>query len=355
MHSSPQWSDIFFRFDPESVSREYGVPIERISDHRLFIVSKRELELGSRHFISRGRYVYLPNAEEANILISKIEYPPGSSFWLRSSLKFFERHLNGTDIPAVMGIVNMTPDSFYPGSRVRENEIGEFLSHMKEGGVKIVDIGGQSTRPGSERIGAYEEMKRIRKAVEIALDSGFIVSIDSFYTSVIRECMEMGAHIINDVTGLEDPEMAHLSKKYDAPIIIMHKKGDFKTMQNSPYYENVIEEIISFFIRKIQNAREMGIEDNIVLDPGIGFGKRVEDNVSIIKNLRDLKLGFPLLIGLSRKSFIGSLTGEDVNERGFSSAIFNTIALMKGADIIRVHDIEESVKLAKIIKKINEF
>ncbi|MEM3497578.1 MAG: dihydropteroate synthase, partial [Thermoplasmatales archaeon] len=186
------------------------------------------------------------------------------------------------------------------------------------------------------------------------LNMGFIVSVDSFQVKVVKECLDLGAKIINDVTGMENQEMGELSRKYQAPIVIMHKKGDFKTMQLSPYYENVTEEIISFFAEKLEEANRLGISNNVILDPGIGFGKSVAHNLYIIRNIQDLKLGHPLLIGLSRKSFIGAITGESVEQREQSSLIFNSIALLHGADIIRVHDVEQSIKLIKIIRSINE-
>ncbi|MGC8645207.1 MAG: dihydropteroate synthase [Thermoplasmata archaeon] len=355
MPSSPSWNDVFFRFNPASVSKEYGIPIDNLADHSLFIISKERIDWESEYFMTKGRYVYPSSVSDVNRLITAISYPPGESFWIRPTNTFFESHLKGIEPPVVMAIINMTPDSFYPESRIEDGKLAETLTRIKEKGVKLVDIGGQSTRPGSERITAEEEMRRIRKAVEISLNMGFFVSIDSFYPEVVRECLEMGSHVINDVTGMENQEIGLLSKRYGVPLIIMHKKGDFKTMQVAPYYENVIEEIISFFLHRIEDAKNLGIDDNVIFDPGIGFGKRVVDNLTIIRNLRDLKLGHPLLIGLSRKGFIGTLTGESVEERGLSTLIFHTIALMQGVDIIRVHDVEESVKLVNIMKKMNEY
>ncbi|MEM0141091.1 MAG: dihydropteroate synthase [Thermoplasmatales archaeon] len=354
MPNSQPWNDLFVRFTPQTIAREYGVEFDEIRDFNIFVISKRKIGLGKPFFQANDRFIYPSSSEKVNQLLRSIKYPAGESFWFRGSSNHHLRSLKGIEFPEVMAIINMTPDSFYPKSRIGKAELLDTLETLKKNGVKIVDIGGQSTRPGSERISSQEEIKRIRSAVEASLNMRFIVSVDSFQVEVVRESLEMGANMINDVCGMENPEMGLLSKKYDVPIVIMHKKGDFKTMQISPHYDNVVEEIISFFTGKLEEANNLGIGENVILDPGIGFGKNLSHNISIIKNIPDLKLGRPFLIGLSRKSFIGSITGEEVDQRGLSSIIMNTIALINGADIIRVHDPEENMKLIKIIKKIKE-
>jgi dihydropteroate synthase len=355
MHSFPSWNEeLFFRFNPRSVSKEFNIPLAETTESQAFVISKRQLHLGTKEWKKGNHFVYPVTFQDINSLIREIKYPAGKDFWKSSPSVRIRGNIGLLDFPEVMAIINMTPDSFYAGSRVSDDGVEERLDSIKKAGAKLVDIGGQSTRPGSEQVSVHEEMIRVKKAVEISLDKKFVVSIDSYRTEIIRECMEMGAHIINDVTGMENSEIGRLAKRYDVPLIIMHKKGNFKTMQLSPYYENVVQEIISFFLSKIEESRNIGIEDNIIFDPGIGFGKRVEDNVGILNNLRDFKLGRPLLIGLSRKNFIGEIMKETVDERGISSLIFNAIAVQNGADIIRVHDVEENVKLIKIIKKMKE-
>ncbi len=355
MHSSRQWSSgTYIRFSGESVSRECKIPFAQLEDYQAFLVSTNKLELGGVELEGANAYVYPLHLDEINRLLTKLNSPLSQDFWKpKSSIRIGGREKK-VDLPAVMTILNMTPDSFYPGSRATEDDLGIRLDEIESAGGNLVDIGGQSTRPGSDGITPEEEMKRIAKAVEISLNRRFTVSIDSYSPKVLRECLEMGAHLINDVTGLEDPEIGRLAKRYDIPLVIVHKKGDFKSMQRSPSYENVVNEIISFFMQKISVATDLGIGDDIILDPGIGFGKRVEDNLSIINNLRDLKLGHPLLIGLSRKNFIGQIMSESVEERGISSLILNSIAIARGADIVRVHDVKENMKLVKIIKKLRE-
>ncbi|MEM0134239.1 MAG: dihydropteroate synthase [Thermoplasmatales archaeon] len=356
MPSSQQWSDeIYFRFNARSVSKEYNIPLSELTDFQVFLVTSKPLDTGGKTWTFGRHKIYPMMFREINDLIKDMNYPVKENYWKLTSPVRIRGRTGLINFPTVMVIMNMTPDSFYPGSRVKEEEVNEKLDEIEKFGGNLVDIGGQSTRPGSEEISSQEELRRISKAVEISLNRKFIVSVDSYRPEILRECLEMGAHIINDVTGYESKEVGKLAKSYDVPLIVMHKKGDFKTMQDSPYYENVINEISQFFLNKIVEARTVGIEDNLILDPGIGFGKRLEDNLSIIENLQDLKLGHPLLIGLSRKSFIGKLLNEKVEQREISSLIFNSIAIMNGADIVRVHDIKENFKLIKIIKKLKEF
>ncbi len=355
MHSSRQWNDNIFRFDAISISREYNIPVSELIDFQAFLVTTNTLDLKYRKWNVGHHKIYALRYSDINGILRGLESPLREDFWKSLPSVRIRGKLNAIEFPCVMTVLNMTPDSFYPGSRLTEDKVNERLDEIEKAGGNIVDIGGQSTRPGSERISKREEMKRISKAVEISLNRGFTVSVDSYQPEVQEECLEMGTHIVNDVSGSQNQEIWKLVKRYDVPLVVMHKKGDFKTMQDSPSYENVINEISSFFLRKIQEAQKAGVGDNIILDPGIGFGKRVEDNLSIIKNLRDLKIGPPLLIGLSRKNFIGKLLDESVDERDTSSLIFNSIAIMNGADIIRVHDTEENVKLIKIIKKLKDF
>ncbi len=355
MHSSRQWNNgTFIRFSGESVSKEYGIPIAQLEDYQAFLVSSDKLEQGGIEVRGSNAHVYPLHLDQINQLLTALNSPLKQGFWKPKSTVIIKGGEKRVELPAVMTILNLTPDSFYSGSRATENEIGNRLDEIETAGGNLVDVGGRSTRPGSDEITLEEEMKRISKAVEISLNRKFTVSIDSYSPGVLRECLEMGAHLINDVTGLENIEVGKLARKYDVPLIIMHKKGDFKSMQRSPSYENVVNEIIAFFMQKISLATELGIGDNVLLDPGIGFGKRIEDNLTIINNLRDFKLGHPLLVGISRKSFIGDIMSEKVEEREISSLILDSIAIAKGADIVRVHDVKENMKLVKIIKKLRE-
>ncbi len=356
MHNSRQWNEgPFIRFNAKSISREYGITIDDLSDNQAYIVSSYDPGIERRKWNVENGVIYGLSLQDLNEIIEIFHLPLRKNFWRVPPSLRIRGSQKSLKFPMFMMVINMTPDSFYPGSRIAEEDLEQTLSLIKNEGGEVVDIGGQSTRPGSDPVSAEEEMRRIKRAVEAALNMRLIVSVDSFMPEVLRECLEMGIHIINDVSGLENMEIASLSRRYDVPLVLMHKKGDFKTMQRSPHYGNVINEIQSFFLSKLSQISEMGIEDNVILDPGIGFGKRVEDNIAIINNLSDFKLGHPLLIGLSRKSFIGAITGEKVEERGMSSLILNSIAISNGADIVRTHDLVENMKLMKIIRKLKEY
>jgi dihydropteroate synthase len=355
MPNFPSWNDdIYFRFNPEEVSKEFGVPIDKLDDFHIFAVASHPLKLDREYKAREPYWVYPLTYAETNSLIRNGSYPLPLNFWKKKHSFTINNRKGKIEFPEVMAILNLTPDSFYKGSRFSPEEAEIKLDSLSKVGVRMVDIGGESTRPGSDTVDADEEFNRIKETVSSAIEKKFIVSVDTYKPEVARRCLEMGADIINDVMGLRNEEMGLLSKEYDAPLVLMHSKGQFKTMQDSPYYENVINEIIQYFYGRIRLATKMGIEGKIIIDPGIGFGKRYQDNISILRNLRDLSLGYPLMIGLSRKSFIGKMMGEETDDRAISSLILNTIAVESSADIIRVHDVEENIKLVKIVKKIRE-
>ncbi|RPI18889.1 MAG: dihydropteroate synthase [Ignavibacteriae bacterium] len=252
----------------------------------------------------------------------------------------------------VMGILNITPDSFFDGGNFMDT--GKAIAHgiqMAEDGADFIDIGGMSTRPGSEEIPVEEELNRIipviktlRKEVKVPL------SVDTYRSEVAEEAMKNGALIINDISAFTyDENMAHIAAKYKATCILMHTKGMPRTMQDNPQYENLMAEILAFLEKAVWKANVEGIEQ-MIIDPGIGFGKTIEHNLLVIKNIYELKrLDCPVMIGVSRKSTIGALTGADVNDRLEGTIALNTIALLNGINIIRVHDAKENVRAAKII------
>ena len=259
--------------------------------------------------------------------------------------------------PLVMGIINCTPDSFYHNSRYNSLEsAAREAKKMIDHGAHIIDIGGESTRPGSDYINPKEEIERTVPVIKaIRKFSDIPISIDTRKSAVAIEAYNEGANIINDVSALQDdPHLGEFAGENNIPVILMHKKGIPKNMQDSPYYENVIEEIKNCFIKYIKNAKTLGIiKKNIILDPGIGFGKRQEDNLLIIKNLSEFKeLGCPLLMGLSRKSFIGNILKNEPNERLIGSITANAISVLNGANILRVHDVKETVEMIKVLKSI---
>jgi dihydropteroate synthase len=258
----------------------------------------------------------------------------------------------------IMGILNITPDSFSDGGRHfdRATAIEQGL-RMVEDGADIIDIGGESTRPGSESVSVDEELRRTIPVIEeLAKRISVPLSIDTYKAEVAQKALESGASIINDISGLRfDPEMPKVVAKFNVPVVIMHIKGKPKDMQQNPVYEAVIPEIMDYFRISIRLAKKFGIrEDLMVLDPGIGFGKSFDHNLELLNNLEQLTLlEKPLLIGPSRKAFIGKILGEAAaTERLEGTAAAVVVSIMKGANIIRVHDVKEMTKVARVVDAI---
>jgi len=285
-------------------------------------------------------------------------------------MKFKNIELNGSRT-LLMGVVNVTPDSF-SGDGILDPKLAiEHSLQLLEEGADILDIGGESSRPGSIRITAVEELARILPIVEyLTKNTDAIISVDTYKPEVARKVLELGVQIINDITGLRDPKMAKVIAEFDATVVIMHMQGDPDTMQKAPYYENIIEEICEFFQERIQVAKNAGIaDDKIILDPGIGFGKTLEHNLEILRNIKVFKERFkyPVLIGTSRKSFIGKLIGEEniphaplprgsfasLHPRVFGTAASVALAVANGADIVRVHDVREMRDVVKVADAIS--
>lgn len=263
--------------------------------------------------------------------------------------------------PVVMGILNITPDSFSDGGTFLN--IDRALQHteaMIRDGAAIIDVGGESTRPGAQRISVEEEIDRVIPIIDKIKDEfEILVSIDTYKDRVARTAvLEAKADMINDIYALRFSErIVSTVVELDVPVILMHIKGTPENMQRAPFYQDVVKEIKQFFRERIDYALSKGLKkEKIIIDPGIGFGKRVEDNVEIIKRLRDFKeFDSPILIGLSRKSFLGAVTGEDEPlEREAETISANMMAVLNGADIIRVHNVKNAVKSFKILKKMTD-
>ncbi len=258
------------------------------------------------------------------------------------------------DHPILMGILNATDDSFYDGGRYKNLDVAlKHIDYMIKNGAEIIDIGGESTRPGAEPISEDEELDRVIPLVEkIAKEFNIIISVDTYKSKVAEESLKAGADIINDISGLQfDEKMVDVVKKYNSIIVIMHIKGTPKTMQLNPEYNNVIEEISNFFKERIKTATSSGIDKkNIIIDVGIGFGKKLEHNVELIKNLSYFKgFNLPILLGLSRKSMIGNLLGGVTpEERLYGTLAANLVGYQNGANIIRVHDVKEHYEFFKV-------
>ena len=258
--------------------------------------------------------------------------------------------------PQVMGILNVTPDSFYAGSRgVTERYILDRLEQIMDEGASIVDIGAYSSRPGAQEVSVEEEMERLRTGLELIRKHrpDAIVSVDTFRADVAKMCVEeYGVAIINDISaGQMDEQMFATIARLGVPYIIMHMKGTPQTMQTNPQYEHFLKEVFYYFSEKVQRLRDLGVKD-IIIDPGFGFGKTLEHNYELMNHLEEFALfELPLLVGVSRKSMIYKFLGATPEEALNGTTALNTIALQKGANILRVHDVREAVETVKIVQK----
>jgi dihydropteroate synthase len=254
----------------------------------------------------------------------------------------------------IMGILNVTPDSFSDGGLFTDIDTAvAYGKRMISDGADLIDIGGESSRPGSAPVSEKEELERVLPLVRRLLDEVSVpISIDTYKPPVADACLKAGAHLINDITGLTNPEMRKVVAKYNAPVVLMHMKGTPKTMQQNPVYQDVLSEIKAFFHEKINTAHKTGIQQ-IIIDPGIGFGKTVEHNLQILKHLEVFKtLGCPVLVAPSRKSFIGVITGLSVQERLEGTIAAISVAVMNGANMVRVHDVKECKRAIQIVDAI---
>lgn len=259
--------------------------------------------------------------------------------------------------PIVMGILNITTDSFYDGGKfITKDKIEKQIKKIEQEGAKIIDIGASSSRPGSLPVSEKTELDRLIPTIKIVkkITPNLKISIDTFRSKVARECVKNGADIINDISAGEfDKDMFGTIAELNVPYIMMHMKGDSLTMQNNPVYENIISEITSFFEEKVHKLKSMGF-NKIIIDPGLGFGKTIEHNYEILKNLSDFnKLNLPILVGASRKSMIYTLLNVSATEALNGTTVVNTISLTNGAKILRVHDVNEAVECIKIYDKLS--
>jgi dihydropteroate synthase len=266
-------------------------------------------------------------------------------------------HLLVLNKPAVMGIINTTPDSFFAGSRHQAVESAvEQAGCMLAAGARILDIGGYSTRPGAAAVTVEEELSRVIPVIA-AIHQSYpqaLISIDTFRASVATEAVRAGACMVNDVSaGEDDPEMIKTVAALKVPYIIMHKKGTPQTMQVNPHYDDVVLEVIDYLRQRIELCKEAGIAD-IIIDPGFGFGKNLEHNYRLFASLQDLSIfGVPVLVGVSRKSMIQKLLHVDTAHALNGTTALHALALTKGADILRVHDVAEAMECIAIVNAVN--
>lgn len=253
----------------------------------------------------------------------------------------------------IMGILNVTPDSF-SGDGI--TDLGSAVARAKkmvEEGADIIDVGGESTRPRAEPVSLDEEKMRVLPVVEklaSELEGNAVISVDTYKPEVAKEALAMGAHIVNDITGLSEPAMLNVALEAHAPVVVMHMQGTPRNMQASPRYGDVVREIFDFLSERVENAVSKKMpREQLWVDPGIGFGKTVEHNLTLIRRLREFRsIGCPVLIGMSRKSFLGKAAGLQEGDRLEGSLASVALAIANGADIVRVHDVKESARVAKV-------
>lgn len=255
--------------------------------------------------------------------------------------------------PQVMGILNVTPDSFFDGSRKQtEKEIAQRIEQICQEGASIIDIGAYSSRANADVVSTKEEMARLQRGLKLLKDStkNILLSVDTFRADVAKMCVEeYGVDIINDISGgTLDKEMFSTVARLKVPYILMHMKGDPQTMQLSPFYHNIVSEVCDYFEEKILLLNELGVQD-IILDPGFGFAKTLEHNYQLLHHLEELhRFHLPILVGISRKSMIYNLLGITPADALNGTSVLNTISLMKGAHILRVHDVKECIETIQI-------
>lgn len=354
--------------------------VDNVSPAAANIIKQQLLSMGQEAAVHREVISGGPESSEAYLVINErsaselkrkfsgqpfdlpglgeeIEKLAGSYLNLPERIRLRRRDLLLNNTPLVMGILNITPDSFSDGGEYLDP--GEALDrafNMVEEGADIIDIGGESSRPGAEELETEEEIARVKPVLE-KLEGNIQapVSIDTRKSKVARIALDCGADIINDISGLSsDPGMIKTAAEYDAAIIVMHMKGTPSSMQKDPHYHDVIGEIIDWFSERTERIMDGGIEkEKIIIDPGIGFGKRLKDNLDIIRELSSFReLGFPVMIGYSRKSFLGMITGRDPAYRVHGGMAALGKSIQQGVQLVRVHDVRETKDFIKVFRAI---
>lgn len=324
------------------------------------ILKQDALSIGCDLAVPRGTVTASTERVDALLIASErhlrqlIQKEKAQPFGLKALSAELES-LSGLKLPAkveVMGVVNANEDSFYSGSRFQEKDAVGRIETMIEEGADMIDLGGVSSRPGSVAVSASEELARVRPIIDLLYGRKIYervrLSLDSYEPEVIRYALERGFSVVNDITGLSSDEVARVCAEFGATAVIMHMQGEPQTMQLEPRYQSVLHEVELFFRERIAKAEAFGVKD-IILDVGIGFGKRLEDNLTLISAHRHfLRLGKPLLIGASRKSMINAISPSTSEERLGGTLAIHLKALEEGASIIRVHDVKEHVQAIRL-------
>jgi dihydropteroate synthase len=317
------------------------------------ILKQDALSIGADLAVPRGTVTALEprvdalliaNERQLQLLAKKEKAQPFGLKALAQELEHYCHQKIASEIE-VMGIINANDDSFYAQSRFKEVQAIEKIEMMIEDGAHIIDIGGVSSRPNSQSVSAEEELSRVRPIIDMLyarrVHEKVRLSLDSYEPSVIAYALERGFTIVNDITGLANDDVARLCASYEATAVIMHMRGNPQTMQANPHYDSVLHEVEQFFEQRLQKAEKFGIK-NIILDTGIGFGKRLEDNLALITHQKHfLRFGKPLLVGASRKSMIDKIVQSESDDRLSGTLALHLKAIDEGATIVRVHDVKE--------------
>ena len=332
-------------------------------ESRLLVNTNKSIPLNGNINISFDHIEIISRTSKKKIPINKINSLAKSLKKLikldlekiRSKKKNFS-NLNFLQIPNIMGVLNLTPDSFSDGGKFNTKNKG--LKHALEmfnSGANIIDIGGESTRPGSKAVDNKTEWKRIEKIIKL-IRKKIPISLDTRKSEVMKRGIRHGVKIINDVSGLDyDPETINVLKKYKIPFVIQHSQGTPEKMQNKPRYKNELLDIFDFFEKKIKSLKKIGIKhNNIIIDPGIGFGKNLKHNMNLIRNISIFhSLGFPILVGNSKKRFIKEIAGKNDTKSRIGGTVTSSIYLMmQGVQILRIHDVNELLQGIKVFKEI---
>ena len=328
------------------VKKKKSIPlhqIKEISFDQIEVITRKSNKKFSIHQIKN---LSQKVKKQINIDIKKI----------KSKKKNFS-NFNFQNIPNILGVLNLTPDSFSDGGKFNSKKKGiEQAFHLFDSGANLIDIGGESTRPGSKMIKENLEWQRINKILKLLLKKKIPTSLDTRKSKIMSKGINLGVKLINDVSGLDfDSETLNVLKKYKIPFVIQHSQGVPENMQKNPKYKNELLDIYDFFEKKIKLLRSKGIKhDKIILDPGIGFGKNLKHNMSLIRNISIFhSLGFPILVGNSRKRFIKELSGKNDSKFRNGGTIASSIYLMmQGVQILRIHDVNETIQGIKIFKNI---
>ena len=335
------------------------------SKSRILVKKKQTLPLNGSNKISFDKIEIISRKSIKEISIKDIDKLPSQiKNIVKYDIKLITKqrknflNLNFRNIPKIMGVLNITPDSFSDGGKYNEiDQAKKRLNHLFKSGANIVDIGGESTRPGSKAISVKTEWNRLKKILK-KIDKRKIISLDTRKSEIMEKGLNFGVKLINDVSGLNyDKRSLYILKKYNVPFVLQHSLGSPDVMQNNPKYKNILLDIYDFFEEKIKSLRRVGINhNNIILDPGIGFGKNLKHNITLIKNISIYhSLGLPILLGISRKKFIKELSGDNDSSLRIGGTLGSSIfAMMQGIQFLRIHDVNEVKQGIKVFKELTK-